>query len=26
VMFMLLMAPDLLQHFMQALMNPTFGR
>jgi membrane associated rhomboid family serine protease len=26
VMFMLLMSPDLLQHFLQALMNPSFGR
>lgn len=26
VMFMLLMEPGLLQHFLQALMNPSFGR
>ncbi len=26
VMFMLFMEPDLLQHFVQAVMNPSFGR
>lgn len=26
VMFMLFMEPDLLQHFLQAVMNPSFGR
>ncbi|MNM68413.1 hypothetical protein D3C81_799740 [compost metagenome] len=26
VMFMLFMSPDLLQHFMTSLMNPSFGR
>ena len=26
VMFMLILSPDLLQHFLQALMNPSFGR